>query len=230
MTGISIFDVDRTLTRRPTYSLFLLGSAWRAAPWRLTLIPVVALVAIPFAMKLVPRRRMKEVMHALLLGRRVPRERVNALAEAFSDRLARAGLYPEGVSLIAAEHAAGRRVMLATAAPAFYIEPLAAELGIVDIVATASIWEGEYLTPGIGGENCYGTCKRDRVSAHLAAVGIDRAATHVRFYSDHPSDLPTFEWSDEPVAVNPSAPLRELALARGWTILDWRSRPGSPSS
>src|SRR5687768_16960439 len=43
MTGISIFDVDRTLTARPTYSLFLLNAAWRSAPWRLVLVPVIAL-------------------------------------------------------------------------------------------------------------------------------------------------------------------------------------------
>jgi phosphoserine phosphatase len=43
----------------------------------------------------------------------------------------------------------------------------------------------------------------------------------VRFYSDHVSDRPAFEWSDEPVAVNPHAKLRRLAEQRGWTIEDW---------
>ncbi len=223
MTRISVFDVDRTLTRRPTYSLFLLGAAWRTAPWRLAWVPVIALAAIPYALKLLQRRRMKEMMHALLLGRRVPREQAERLARAFSDRLAAAGLYPQAMALIAAERAAGRRVMLATAAPAFYIEPLAAGLGIVDIVATESVWEGERLTPRIGGDNCYGACKRDRIEAHLRAVGIERSAADIRFYSDHPSDLPSFEWSDEPVAVNPSPRLRDLARRRGWPILDWRS-------
>jgi HAD superfamily phosphoserine phosphatase-like hydrolase len=230
MTGISIFDVDRTLTLRPTYTLFLLGAAWRSAPWRLAFSPIIALVAIPYALRLLPRRRMKEAMHALLLGHRLSRGRAEALARAFSDRLARAGLYPEGVALIAAERAAGRRVMLATAAPAFYIAPLAAELGITDIIATASVWDGEHLTARIGGENCYGASKRDMIGAHLAAVGIDRDCAHVRFYSDHLSDLPTFEWSDEPIAVNPSPSLLAAARARGWTILDWKARRAEASA
>jgi phosphoserine phosphatase len=44
---------------------------------------------------------------------------------------------------------------------------------------------------------------------------------HVRFYSDHVSDRPAFEWADEPVAVNPHEKLRRLAEQRGWAIKDW---------
>jgi phosphoserine phosphatase len=44
---------------------------------------------------------------------------------------------------------------------------------------------------------------------------------HVRFYSDHVSDQPAFEWADEPVAVNPHGRLRRLAEQRGWQIEDW---------
>jgi phosphoserine phosphatase len=44
---------------------------------------------------------------------------------------------------------------------------------------------------------------------------------HVRFYSDHASDAPVFEWADEPVAVNPHDRLRKLAGERGWPVEDW---------
>ena len=44
---------------------------------------------------------------------------------------------------------------------------------------------------------------------------------HTRFYSDHASDRPAFEWSDEPIAVNPHGKLRRIAEQRGWTIEDW---------
>jgi phosphoserine phosphatase len=43
----------------------------------------------------------------------------------------------------------------------------------------------------------------------------------VRFYSDHVSDRPVFEWADEAVAVNPDAKLRRLAAERGWAVEDW---------
>jgi len=44
---------------------------------------------------------------------------------------------------------------------------------------------------------------------------------HVRFYSDHASDAPVFEWADEAVAVNPHDKLRRLAATRGWAIENW---------
>ena len=47
------------------------------------------------------------------------------------------------------------------------------------------------------------------------------ARGHVRFYSDHASDGPVFEWSDEPVAVNPHDGLRRLAAEHGWRVEDW---------
>ena len=53
----------------------------------------------------------------------------------------------------------------------------------------------------------------------LAESGLQRG--HVRFYSDHASDAPVFEWSDEPVAVNPHDRLARLAKERGWRVEDW---------
>jgi phosphoserine phosphatase len=51
--------------------------------------------------------------------------------------------------------------------------------------------------------------------------GLNGTHGHVRFYSDHVSDRPAFEWADEPVAVNPHGKLRRLAEQRGWAIEDW---------
>ena len=69
------------------------------------------------------------------------------------------------------------------------------------------------------GENCYGPAKLSMVTDWLAKSGLSRG--HVRFYSDHASDAPVFEWADEPVAVNPHDRLRRLAAERGWTVEDW---------
>ena len=71
----------------------------------------------------------------------------------------------------------------------------------------------------IHGENCYGPAKLRMIEDWLATAELQRA--HVRFYSDHASDSPVFEWSDEPVAVNPHDKLKHLATNRGWRIEDW---------
>ena len=57
------------------------------------------------------------------------------------------------------------------------------------------------------------------IAGWLDSEGLTRA--HVRFYSDHASDVPVFDWADEPVAVNPHDRLLILARQRGWRIDDW---------
>ena len=68
----------------------------------------------------------------------------------------------------------------------------------------------------IAGENCYGPAKLRMIADWVEASGLKGTHGHVRFYSDHVSDQPAFEWADEPVAVNPHGKLRRLAEQRGW--------------
>ena len=223
MMRLSIFDLDRTLSRKPTYSLFLLFAMRRLAPWRALLLPVLVPVGIAYAVRVISRERMKEAMHRVALGPEVPLTKAQEVAEAYAERLWRTGLYPQALAQIEAERSAGRRVMLATAAPVLYVAPLAQRLGVKDIVATAGSCREGFLTHQIAGANCYGATKLEMISEALAQEGIDRRSTHVRFFTDHASDSAVCEWADEAYAVNPSPGLRELAKRRAWQILDWRS-------
>jgi HAD superfamily hydrolase (TIGR01490 family) len=220
--AISVFDLDRTLTRRPTYGLFLIGAARARAPWRLALAPLLLPLALAYALKLLPRRRMKAAMHWAALGRRIDARTLARLADRFAARVVANGLYPEARACLAAERAAGRRIVLATAAPHHYASAIARRLGIADVVATKARWRRGALTPRIAGENCRGPEKLRRLVAHLDGLGVARGGAHVRFFSDDHSDLPCFEWSDEPCAVNPTRRLAAHAAARGWPVLDWR--------
>lgn len=222
MKPLSIFDVDRTITRKPTYSLFLLFAMRRHAPWRAPLLPLLIPVALAYSAGIVSRATMKEAMHRAALGKAVPRERADALAEAFAEQLFRTGLYPQAIERIAAEHGSGRTVMLATAAPALYVEPLARRLGIAHVVATAAVYSGEGLTHRIAGANCYGAGKLAMIVAALQDQGIEREGAHIRFFTDHASDRAVCEWADEVFAVNPSSRMADLARQRRWPILDWR--------
>jgi hypothetical protein len=79
----------------------------------------------------------------------------------------------------------------------------------------------ERVRSRIEGENAYGEAKLRMIAAWVEKSGLTGKHGHVRFYSDHASDEPTFEWADEPVAVNPHARLARLAIRRGWAIEDW---------
>lgn len=219
---VSIFDVDRTLTKTPTYTAFLLFAAKRRARWRLAFIPLVIAGMLAYKAGLVSRKGLKQFMQARLMGSRIASQQAEALATEFTAQLLANGLYPQAVDILKREATEGRRVILATAAHHFYIDILAAKLGITDVVATASVRSGTTLTAKIDGENCYGPAKRDRVAALFVQEGLDRDQLHIRFFSDDISDLPLFEWVDEAITVNPSSTLMAHAKVKGWPVLEWR--------
>lgn len=217
---IHIFDLDRTITRLPTYSAFLLRAARKTAPWRLFLVPFVIPFLLGYVCKIIGRKSLKQIMHRLMLGRRISRVAVDHIAGEFAATVINGGVFADIVAIIDAAHLARERVIIATASHQFYVKPIADSLKIYEIVATESVWQGEMLTPKILGENCYGTAKLAILKSYLTAQDIDREAVHVIFYSDHISDLPTFEWSDEPVVKNASPQLRSIAHSRAWRLLD----------
>ena len=61
MSELAIYDLDRTLTRRATYTPFLLHCAVRRAPWRLLLLPVTAGSMLAYGARLMDRGRLKEI-------------------------------------------------------------------------------------------------------------------------------------------------------------------------
>lgn len=222
MTRYAFYDLDRTITRAPTWSAFLLHAAMRRAPWRLALVPAAALAAVAHKAGVMNRDRLKEVMHRLLIGGAVPADDLSRIADAFAERQLGGNVRAGARARIAADRAAGYRVVLATAAHRFYAAHIAHRLGIADVIATeaASARDGA-VTHRLSGANVYGAAKLAAVTAWLAGRGEPRARQHVRFYSDHATDAPCLAFADEGFAVHPDARLRTLARANGWPILDW---------
>lgn len=219
---LAIYDMDRTVTRRPTYTSFLLHCAVRRAPWRLLFVPLVAGSMLAYLAKLISRARLKEVTHALLIGRSIPLAEMKPLVESFADSQIAANIRPGARAAIARDKAQGRRIVMATASYRFYASAIAERLGFDDVIGTGSvIGLDERLLSRIEGENCYGHAKLRMVADWVEKSGLTGRHGHVRFYSDHVTDAPVFEWSDEPVAVNPHGKLAKLAADRGWAREDW---------
>lgn len=220
MNDLAIYDMDRTVTRRATYTPFLLHCAARRAPWRLLLLPFVIASMAAYVLKLIDRGRLKEINHRLLLGHNRHPSELKPLVESFADKMLSSNIRPGAREAIASDRAEGRRVVMATASYRFYSREIADRLGFDDCIGTNSILGlDERVHAKIDGENCYGPAKLRMIQAWLASSGLERG--HVRFYSDHASDKPAFEWADEPVAVNPHDRLARLATERGWRCEDW---------
>jgi HAD superfamily hydrolase (TIGR01490 family) len=218
--ALAIYDLDRTITSVPTWTFFLLFGARRLAPWRLALVPLLPLLALAKTIGLVDRDRLKELMHWTMLGPRLPAARIETTVAAFADLMVSRHIRPGALGQIAADRARGDRIVIATASHAFVAAPIAQRLGIDDLIATRARYDaGGDLLHRLDGPNCYAGAKHAAILAWLSATELGAAT--VRFYSDDVSDAATLGWADEPVAVNPSPPLRRLAAAKGWPVRDW---------
>ncbi|MEO5611769.1 MAG: HAD-IB family hydrolase [Sphingomicrobium sp.] len=222
MSDLAIYDLDRTVTKIGTYTPFLIHCALRRAPWRLLLLPLTAASMLGYAAKIIDRGKLKETNHWLLLGRSIHPRDLKPLVDSFADATVARNIRPGALKAIARDKQQGRRLVLATASYRLYAEAIAERLGFDDVIGTGSvIGLDERLRSSIEGENAYGDAKLRMIKAWVEQSGLTGKHGHVRFYSDHASDAPTFEWADEPVAVNPHGPLERLAKSRGWPIEDW---------
>jgi len=222
MIRIAIYDMDRTVTRRGTYAAFLAHMAMAIAPWRLVLLPVAGLVLLAYVLRLIGRGRAKEINQALMMGRRVSRERIAVHVERFADKVVATNTRPGALQQIAADRASGARLVMASASYRLYVEPIARRLGFDHVIATDHMTQGaDYLRARIAGENCYDVAKLRMIEVWMAREGIARTDAEIRAYSDHVSDAPMLAFADEGIAANPHGPLRKLAVERGWQVVDW---------
>lgn len=217
---LAFYDMDRTITVRPTYARFLLWMALRTAPLRLALVPVCALAGLGYMLRLVGRDQLKQINQRLLLGR--PRLAFLAdYVDLHADNVVTGNLRPGALDRIAADRAAGYRIIIATASYRLYVDAIARHLGIEDVIATDLHVSRGTVQARISGQNCYGAAKAEMMQAWMAEQGLARRDCHIRCYSDHVSDVPMLDMADEAFATNAHSPLRRIAQQRGWPQLDW---------
>ncbi|HEY5791412.1 MAG TPA: HAD family hydrolase [Gammaproteobacteria bacterium] len=131
---------------------------------------------------------------------------------------------PGAPALLARHRARGDRLAIITATNRFVTAPIAALLGIDDLLATEPEQVDGRYTGEPAGIPCFREGKVLRLQAWLAETGMDLADSW--FYSDSHNDLPLLEAVTHPVAVDPDPQLRETAAARGWEVLSLRGDAG----
>jgi HAD superfamily hydrolase (TIGR01490 family) len=122
----------------------------------------------------------------------------------------------------AVEHHRARGDLLAivTGASPYAAQPLARRLGIPHVVASElevddrGIFTGRFVSP-----LCYGDGKIVRAQRLAAEHGF--ALAESTFYSDSYTDLPLLLAVAEPVVINPDPRLERVAKKRGWRIEAW---------
>lgn len=222
ITRLAIYDMDRTITVKGTYTPFLLHVGKKLTPWRLVLAIFIPFVMLAYVLRMIPRSRLKEINQSLMIGHNVRRAKLQPHIESYADKVLAHNVRKGALQQIAEDRAAGYRLVLATASYRLYVEAIAARLGFDAVIATDHLSQDlDYVRAKIAGENCYDAAKLRMIQDWMAGQGISRAACHIRAYSDHVSDAPMLEFADEGFAANPHAPLAKLAQVRGWPRFDW---------
>ena len=146
------------------------------------------------------------------------------LRERFVEKSIASRIGAASFELVARHRAAGDRLVLTTATNRFLTEPIAALLGIADLVATEleTSPSGE-LTGRTAGIVNMRDGKVARLAAWLAEAGLAAASLETAtFYSDSINDLPLLCEVATPVVVDPDSRLQAEALRRGWNVLSLR--------
>lgn len=113
-------------------------------------------------------------------------------------------------------------MVIVTATNEFVTRPIARALGVDELIAIELERDARGEPTGaIRGTPSFREGKIARVEQWLAARGLDWSRVqHSTFYSDSINDLPLLEKVNEPVATNPDARLRAIALERGWRTMN----------
>ena len=149
-----------------------------------------------------------------------PRDQLDRWHADFMQRKVRPMIVPRAPELIA-RHADALRAIV-TATNRFITAPIAAELGIPELIATDIEEVDGRFTGKPRGTPTFREGKIERVNAWLAQRGKRLADFESWFYSDSLNDLPLLERVTHPVAVDPDATLRAHAAERGWQVISLR--------
>ena len=225
--NIAIYDLDKTITRRPTFTRFLLYYAWRTAPFRLVGLPIWIMALIGCGIGLYGRKPLKQFGISMFMGREICPARLSDITASFADNVVKNGLQTGAIARLCADREGGALLVLATAAPGFYAQMIGDLAGFHAVIATRHILTADgALTHQIMGENCYAGEKLRRIEDWLSQQAIDRQDAHIVFYSDDISDSPTLNFADQAYAVNPSKKFAKAALKAKWGILNFRLADG----
>ena len=123
--------------------------------------------------------------------------------------------------LVARHRAGGDRLVLTTATNRFLTAPIAALLGIADLIATdLEVAATGELTGRTAGTVNMREGKVARLARWLAGEGLAASSlAAATFYSDSINDLPLLCAVGAPVVVDPDSRLQAEALRRGWPVI-----------
>jgi HAD superfamily hydrolase (TIGR01490 family) len=213
----ALFDMDRTLLRLETASLYVryqreIGEAtlrdlartlWWVAQYTVGILDPV-----------------KVAETALISLRGTPETVLAARCDDWFSRYVEPHITDAGREAVRMHHAAGDICAIVTGASPYASWPLARRLQIEHVVSsTLEIDHNQRFTGRPRYPLCLGEGKVTLAEELGKRLGFELA--EATFYTDSVSDLPLLERVAIPVVVNPDPRLRRVAARRGWRVERW---------
>ena len=150
-----------------------------------------------------------------------PRAEAEAAHARFMQEVIWPVIRPEALALLKKNRDAGDKLLIITATNEFVTRPIADALGVDELIAVELVRDAEGWYSGeISGVPSLREGKVERLQQWLHQHGLDWDKVETTFYSDSSNDIPLLERVNHPVATNPDAKLKAVAIARGWPILE----------
>ncbi|SDN31091.1 HAD family phosphatase [Polaromonas sp. JS666] len=139
----------------------------------------------------------------------------------FMREVVQKAITPQAQALVDSHRAAGDELVIVTATNEFVTRPIAEAFGVKELIAVELERDAQgWLTGEILGTPSAREGKVTRVEQWLADRKLGWDEVETTFYTDSLNDLALMEKATHPVATNPDARLRALAVERGWRILE----------
>lgn len=125
-------------------------------------------------------------------------------------------LSERGIDFLFWHRQQNHQIVLLSGSLPYVVEPLAAALNIQHVVCSQVETRKQRLTGRLEGLHPYGDAKAKLMLEFGQTHGVDFDVSYC--YADHHSDEPLLRLFGNPVCVNPSSRLREIAREHGWRI------------
>ncbi len=198
--GFALFDLDGTVAKGDSI-LPMIRYAIKTKFTTKTRLFSIALAFLGYSLRLINDTKAKEMAIAFLRGK--TQEQVRDFAENFCRDVLIKHVFPGAREEVKARRDEGLCVLLVTASPDFYLQPLIRELDLDGIIGTrADISKDGIYTGRISGLNCRNLQKPLRIAEYLAARGYELDTENSYAYGDSGHDWPMMSLTKHPVAVN----------------------------
>lgn len=130
-------------------------------------------------------------------------------------------LAPNIVAKVKDHQRKGHVLILISGSPRYLLEPVVEDIGFDHLLCTdLEVGNDGLLTGSAKGPLCINKTKRALALLLAQNHAIDLSRSYA--YGNHQSDIPLLESVGHPFVVEPTKPLREVALQRRWPVLGFR--------